>query len=180
VASPGLLADGDYLSPQHDVPVTWTDAWILDPDTAEPVQSFPETGVDALYLTDAATEGAIAYVTIENLASPVEPAAMLEAVTTPDYIESVLQMSPDSEVVLSETGDGAVAAMFIDSSGDTPFVSILEARAVDDDTVIFIELRGEAAAFDQALLDSATNALTVNGDPGLTVLSATDILGALP
>ena len=64
------MADGEYMSPQHDVPVSWTDAWTLDPDTAQPVQSFPETGVDSLYLTDSATQGAIVYVTIENATAP--------------------------------------------------------------------------------------------------------------
>jgi ribonuclease E len=175
---PGLGGEGDYVSPQHDVPVTWTDAWVLDPDTERPVQSFPDTGVDALYLSN--TGGAIVYITVENGTSPFDADAMLQAVSAPSYIESVLQLSPDSEIALSETGDDALAVMYVDSSGDTPFVSILEIHVIDDDTIAFVELRVEADAIDEALVDSVANDIDVNDAQAISIFTASQILDALP
>ena len=92
----------------------------------------------------------------------------------------MLKLSPDSEIVLSETHPDSVAVMFLDTSGDTPFVSILEAHSVDDDTIVFIELRADASVITSDLLDSAEDEIQVNGEDALDVLSATDILAELP
>lgn len=145
---PGLVAEGDYISPQHDVPVEWNEAWTLAPDTDQPVQSFPETGVDAL--------------------------------SSPDYIESRLQLSPETEVVLSDAGPDSLAIMYLDSSGAAPVVVTLEAHVVDDDTIIFVEVRADADDIDAGLLDSVADDIAVNEEAALRVFSTDEILDALP
>ena len=177
---PGLLGEGNYESPQHGVPVTWTDAWGLDPNTDPAIQSFTETGVDSLHLADSETQGAIVYITIENAQGPFDPDAVLEAVSSPGYIESVLLLDPSAEIVLTQTDDDTIAVMYLDTSGDEPFVSILEAHAIDDDTIAYIELRSNAADIDAALLDSVEEDIEVNGDDAIDELSSSDILDALP
>jgi hypothetical protein len=177
---PGLVSEGDYLSPQHDVAITWSDAWLLDPDTEQPVQSFTESGVDSLYLTDSASESAIVYITVENNSGAFDPAAALEAVSNPDYIENTLQLDPASEIALTDTDDDGITVMYLDTSGESPFVSILEARLIDEDTIVFIELRADAADIDADLLNAAEDDIQVDGEDALDSFSAEDVLAALP
>jgi len=175
---PGLVAEGDYVSPQHDVAVTWTDDWLLDSGREQPVSSFTETGVDALYLTDAAS--AIVYITVEDGTSPFDGAETVEAMSNPDYIENALQLSPESEVVITDSTENEAGAVYFDSSGDSPFVSVLVVRAVDDDTFVFVELRANASDFDADLLDSAMEDIDVDGEPAWTIFTTEQILDALP
>lgn len=177
---PGLVAEGDYISPQHDVPVEWNEAWTLAPDTDQPVQSFPETGVDALYLTDTAAGNAIVYITIEDAGGEFDPDTAVDALSSPDYIESRLQLSPETEVVLSDAGPDSLAIMYLDSSGAAPVVVTLEAHVVDDDTIIFVEVRADADDIDAGLLDSVADDIAVNEEAALRVFSTDEILDALP
>jgi hypothetical protein len=174
------VADGDYVSPQHDVEVTWTDAWILDPSEELPIQSFTETGVDALLLTDAESEGAIVYITIEEGESPFDSATIEEALSSPDYIESILQLSPESEVVLTDSTEDAAGAIYVDASGGAPFVSVLQVRAIDEDTYAFVELRADASTIDQVLLDSVMGEIEVDGEAAIEIFTSDQVLDVVP
>jgi hypothetical protein len=144
------------------------------------VQSYPETGVDALYLTDTETGNAIVYITMENTGGEFNVDGALEAVSSPGYIESYLQLSSEAEVVLADTGSDSLAVMYLDSSGAAPVVVILEAHVVDDDSIVFVELRADAADIDADLLDSVAGDIAVNEEAGLRLLPVGDILDELP
>jgi hypothetical protein len=179
-ALPGLVGEGDYVSPQHDVPVTWTSAWTPDPDNPAAIASFESSGIDVVYLADTAGEGAIVFISIERPNPPFDAQTYLDGVTAPAYIESVLGLAPDSEVVFSDSNDTAVAAVYLDTSGETPFVSILEVRVIDDDTIVFVEVRADASAINEELLASVVDEIQVNGESSLILVNADDILAALP
>ncbi len=177
--APGLVGEGAYVSPLHNLLVQWTQAWTLDDSVAEQVQSFPEAGIDALHLTDAATGNTTVYITIENR-DDFTPRAGLDALSATDYIEDVLQLSAETEVVLSGTGIDTVAVVYVDDSGAEPIAIILEANIVDQDTVAFVEVRANAADMNADLLDAIANDLTIDGEAGLTVFTADEIIDALP
>ena len=177
--APGLVGEGDYVSPLHDVSVIWTEDLTLDDSVAEQVQSFPESGVDALYLTDAATGNATVYITIENRGD-FTPRGALDALSATDYIESILQLSAETEVALSGTGIDTLAVVYVDDSGAEPIAIILEANIVDQDTVAFVEVRANATDLNADLLDAIANDLTIDGEAGLSVFTADEIIDALP
>lgn len=177
--APGLVTEGVYVSPQHEVPVIWTEEWTLDDSVAEPVQSFPETGVDALKLTDAATGNATVYITIEDRGD-FTPRGALDALSATAYIESVLQLSAETDVVLTGTGIDTVAVVYVHDSGAEPIAIILEANIVDQDTVAFVEVRANATELNADLLDALANDLTIGGEVGLSVFTTDEIIDALP
>lgn len=176
---PGLVGEGAYVSPSHTLLVQWTDAWTLDDSVAEPVQSFPETGIDSIYLTDAAAGNATIYITIENRGE-FTPQGALDALSATDYIESTLQLSAETDVVLSGTGIDTVAVVYVDASGPEPIAVLLEANVVDDDTVAFVEVRANVADMNAELLDAVAADLTIDGEAGLSVFTAVEIIDALP
>ena len=157
----------------------WTEEWTLDDSVTEPVQSFPESGVDALYLTDAATGGATVYITIENRGD-FTPRGALDALSAADYFESTLQLSAETDVVLSKTGIDTVTVVYVDDSGAEPIAVILEANIVDQDTVAFVEVRADATDLNADLLDALANDLTIGGEAGLSVFTTDEIIEALP
>jgi len=177
--APGLVGEGAYVSPSHHLLVQWTHAWTLDDSVAEPVQSFPETGLDSIYLTDAATGNATVYITIEYR-DEFTPRGALDALSATDYIERFLGLSAETEVVLSGTGIDTVAVVYVDDSGTEPIVVLLEANVVDDDTVAFVEVRANTADLDAELLDAVAEDLTIDGEAGLSVFTADEILDVLP
>src|SRR5690606_40127374 len=47
----GLVADDEYVSPQHDIDVLWDDRWEFDPSLSDPIGSDTESGIDWVVLT---------------------------------------------------------------------------------------------------------------------------------
>src|SRR5690606_29629273 len=149
---PGLVGTGEYVSPQYGVPVTWTEDWVLSQDHDPAILSHTDSGVDEVYLADAETGQALLYITVESSHGMTDAEALLQAMSDPAYIESVLGLSADTEVALTRTQTNRVAVMYVDTSADDPVVVILEAHIMDADTHLFIELRTTASNLDEDLL----------------------------
>ena len=172
----GLVGEGEYESPQHGVGISWGESWVVDETRDEPVLSDEEQGFDALFLTDASTENATVYITVEQLPSS-DPADLLSQITADGYNEDVFGIDPESRVLLSEATDESAAILVVDDSGEEPLVIVMEVHAVDDDgLVVFVEFRANAADIDEAMLTAIAEDLEIEGTPGMTVFTVEELL----
>ncbi|MBA2246492.1 MAG: hypothetical protein H0W23_00065 [Chloroflexia bacterium] len=110
--SPGLVAEGDYESPQFGTGITWTDAWDLgdfDNPLVEfavggnfdaPITSDPVTG-DALWLMDTASESAVLGIfLVPNDGNT--PAIMVQQMGQSRFLSQNLFVPRDSDRLLLE------------------------------------------------------------------------------
>lgn len=175
----GLLGPGNYLSPQHQVPVTWTQTWEPDPNLDDPFPSFPMNSVDEVHLTDTAGNGVQVYITIEAAIPAFDADTYLDGITQPSYAVNVLGLSPDTTVVTSTSTEQGVAAVYLDNAGEEPIVRILEVHVIDAETIAFVDIQADASLVDESLITSITNEIQVNGMPSLFLLTPADIISAI-
>lgn len=176
---PGLIAEGEYESPQYGTSITWTDAWLLDKTRDEPIGSDENEGFDSVFLTDAATESTIVYMTVEELASS-DPEEILDVITREGYIENVFGADPDSEILLSDSTADSAAILVVDDSGAEPLVILMEVHALDDEGLVaFVDFRAYADDIDEAVLSAIERDLEIEGQPGLTVFTVDEVLAEL-
>jgi len=176
---PGLIAEGEYESPQFGAAITWTDAWILDERRDEPIGSDEVNDIDTVFLTDAATGSTIVYMTVEELASS-DPDDILDMITRPGYNEDVFGIDPDSEVLLQDSTEDAAAILVVDDSGVEPLVILMEVHALDEDGLVaFVDFRAYASDIDEDVLTALEEDLEIEGQPGLTVFTVDEILAEL-
>jgi hypothetical protein len=177
---PGLVGTGEYVSPQYGVEVIWTEDWTLSQEHDPAILSHTDSGIDEVYLADAESGQALLYITIESSHGMTDAEALLQAMSEPAYIESVLGLSADTEVALTRTQTNRVAVMYVDNSTDDPVVVILEAHIIDGDTHLFIELRTTASNLDEDLLDMTEDTVEAGGEDAMDILDADDVIAALP
>jgi hypothetical protein len=176
---PGLIAEGEYESPQHGAGITWTDAWVIDETRDEPIGSDEQDGFDWVFLTDAQTERTVVYATVEELASS-DPDDILTQITADGYNEDIFGIDPDSELLLSDTSADSAAILIVDDSGSDPLVILMEVHALNDDGLVaFVEFRAYASDIDEDVLTALEQELDVDGRPGLTVFTVDEILTEL-
>lgn len=177
---PGLNGPGDYVSPQHGVPVSWTNDWVLNPANDPAILSHSQTGVDEIFLTDAATGDVELYITIEPTNGLTNPDELLAAVSDPGYLQNVLGLSADATVVLDRTQTGRVSVVYVDPSEEAPVAVVLEAHVLDNDTLLFIELRTDPANLTEDVLDLVEDTIEAAGEDAMDILDADDVVAALP
>lgn len=178
-AYPGLVAEGEYESPQHGASITWTDAWIVDESREEPIASDEDAGFDSVFLTDAATESTIVYMTVEELASS-DPEEILDVITDEGYNEDVFGVDADSEVLLSDSTADSAAILVVDDTGREPLVILMEVHALDDEGLVaFVDFRAYASDIDEDVLTAIEQDLEIEGESGLTVFTVDEVLAEL-
>ncbi|HYI24843.1 MAG TPA: hypothetical protein VD767_05480, partial [Thermomicrobiales bacterium] len=175
----GLLGPGNYLSPQHQVLVTWTQTWEPDPNLAEPVASHETNAVDELHLADALGEGVEIFISIEAPNPAFDAETYLDGMSDPAYIQDVLGMSAQTTIVTSTSSEQGAAIVYIDSGGTTPVVRIIEVRVVDEDTISFVDVGADASLVDEDLINSVANEVQVNRQPGLSLLDPAEVVAAI-
>lgn len=176
---PGLVAEGEYESPQYGTGITWTDAWIVDESRDEPIFSNEDDRIDTVFLTDAATESTIIYMTVEELSSS-DPEDILDLITREGYNEEVFGIDPDSEVLLADSTADSAAILVVDDSGVDPLVILMEVHALNDEGLVaFVDFRAYASDIDEEVLTALEQDLEIEGRPGLTVFTVDEVLAEL-
>jgi hypothetical protein len=180
-ALPGVVAEGEYVSPQHGVDVTWESDWVLDEDASPaPAMSVEDTGLDVLFLTDAESAETDVFISIENQEPAYEPEQAEATFTSPDYIQGILGLPADTEVTFTDATDEGIGLVYLFEEDDESQVLILEMRVMDDDTVAYVDVRTAVDNVDDELLDAVDDEIQVDGDDAFEVLSNREILNALP
>lgn len=175
---PGLTGEGDYESPIYGVPVTWSTDWVLDTNESPAIRSFPDTGVDEVFLALADNPDVTVYISVEPSYGVTDTGEILTALTSPEYLGK-LGLPEGTQVGLNREQPGRVAVMYI-APGDDPTVVILEAHVLNDDTVLYIELRGPASSITEDLLDLAEDTIQAAGEDAMDILDTEDVVAALP
>jgi hypothetical protein len=176
---PGLVAEGRFESPIRGIPVTWSTDWVLDEREAPAIRSFPESGVEEIFLARTGVPEVTAYLSIEPSYGVTDTGELLTALTEPSFF-SRLDLPEDTEVALTREQTGRVAVMYIAAEADTTTVVILEAHVLDDDTVLYIELRGPATSIDESLLDLTEDTIEAAGVDAMDILDGEEVVAAIP
>ena len=126
--SPGLVAEGEYVSPQFDTGITWTDAWDLgdfDNPLVEfavggnfdaPITSDPGSG-DVIWLMDTASESAVLGIFLVP-SDGLDPSNMIQIMGQPSFLSDNLFVSRDSDRLLLEETETTATILVRDA--DTP------------------------------------------------------------
>jgi hypothetical protein len=176
---PGLVAEGEFESPIYGHSVTWSSDWVLNENESPAIRSLPENGVEEIFLVRAGEPEVTVYLSIEPSYGVTDTGEILTALSDPAFF-SRLDLPEGTEVALTREQTGRVAVMYIAPAGDDTTVVILEAHVLDDDTVLYIELRGPATSIDESLLDLTEDTIEAAGEDAMDILDASDVVAALP
>jgi cell division septation protein DedD len=172
----GLVADDEYVSPQHDADVIWDDRWAFDPDMGdEPIGSNPDTGIDWLLLNwldgDGFVEVAI------GMEPDFEPGIMVEYWESDEYLE---QLPSGTEVLLAESSRDRGAVLLLVPDGDMDLVYYQEAVCLDRrcETFAFVYVTSTVVDAADAIAD-AEEGIEVAGEPSTGTFSSRQIRRAL-
>ena len=176
---PGLVGEGEYESPIYGVAVTWSRDWVLDNNQSPAIRSFPDNGVDEVFLALAENPDVNVYISVEPSFGVTDTGEILTALTAPEYFET-LGLPADTEVALTREQPGRGAVMYVAPGADESTVVILEAHVLNDGTVLYIELRGPASSITESVLDLAEDTIEAAGEDAMDILDADDVVAALP
>ena len=124
--SPGLVAEGEYVSPQFDTGITWTDAWDLgdfDNPLVEfavggnfdaPITSDPGSG-DVIWLMDTASESAVLGIFLVP-SDGLDPSNMIQIMGQPSFLSDNLFVSRDSDRLLLEETETTATILVRDAA----------------------------------------------------------------
>jgi len=176
---PGLVGDGEYESPIYGIPVTWSSDWVLNEAESPAIRSFPDSGVEEIFLAYAGDPAVTVYLSIEPSYGVTDTGEILTALSDPSYF-SKLELPEETQVALTREQTNRVAVMYIAPEGDDSTVVILEAHVLDDDTVLYIELRAPATSIDESLLELTEDTIEAADEDAMDILDAEEVVAALP
>jgi hypothetical protein len=175
----GLLAEGDYVSPQFGVGVTWDDTWYFDASYEDPITSDTAAGLDSLSLSWNGDENASIFVTIVA-SEGATPEDIVDYWASAEYLEET--SSPDAEVLLQETSrSGSASVLVRDYLDDGTEVSIVRGALCADaqcDTLVMVAMFALPDVLPDAYEDARSD-IELDGERLLDVFSPREITGAL-
>jgi hypothetical protein len=180
----GVLADGEYESPQFGYSVEWSDAWQLDPDYDPPVESDEDEKRDDIKLAWFGDDGEQAFANV--IGRPADS----------NTVESEFEFLIDSEnaadlwgddlepvVLMEDLGRGSAAVLFalVESDDDDKpseagldvYITLFVMVELEDDAFLIITLSGDVSHFAAAY--EAAEDILVAGDEMLTPFLAGDV-----
>ncbi len=159
----GLVGTNGYLSPQYDLDLVWGESWQLNDFVEEPVVSDVSTGIDSISLA-AVDGGAIITVTLID-AEDVTVRDLIAVWESDEFVESVA-VSPEAEVLLSDSSRDVGAVVLRDFFDDgAEIVVIREAHLIDD--VLVVVLYNGFPGDAQLHIPSAQEEIALDGEPVL-------------
>lgn len=167
----GVIANGEYVSPQYGVEVRWTARWTLDPAMTPAARTDPAGGMDMLFLALADNDSVhVAVETVAPFGVGIEEIVAFAA--GEEAIEGVY--GPEADVLLSTASPerGAVAVLI--RAGLVPMVVCEEYILVNGGTaLVMLQFMAPIAVLDTVL--PAAHDITVAGTPILTLFTAEQI-----
>lgn len=171
----GLVADDEYVSPQHDIDVLWDDRWEFDPSLSDPIGSDTESGIDWVVLTWLDGDG-IFEVAI-GVEPDFEPEIMVDYWQSDEYLEG---MPSGTEVLLAESSRDRGAVLLLVPDDDMDLVYYQEAVCLDRrcETFAFVYVTSTPADAADAIAD-AEEGVEVAGEPSTGTFSTREIRRAI-
>lgn len=171
LADAGLVAPGQYISPNTGVEVQWDPGdWELDPFLSPPVATSIE--VDELHLTWAEDDTVwLGVYVVPSYGMTMDE--VIAWVITEEEIEAAY--GPKAEVVLSTSTPPRGAMVVLDTSGFGPWMFYSEFYMVNDGTAI-VEVRLGAPATVAEDSIYAAQQITLGGQPLMTYYPVLDVV----
>ncbi|MGI8486438.1 MAG: hypothetical protein ACR2OU_19535 [Thermomicrobiales bacterium] len=177
----GVVADGEYESPQFGSSVSWDKTWVIDDAADEPVLSDTKDETDQIVFSRADQSGPETFGSVSVRMFPASsndtPESIVEYWTSDFYLNG--GAGDGSAVLLSDSTSqesGVVLLSTLDSG--TEVIQYLSVFFLDrGKTAVVVEFYATPDSVEGALLD-AQDGITVEGDPILTLFDPSDILDA--
>lgn len=177
----GVIADGEYQSPQFGASVTWDKSWVIDDSADNPVLSDTKEGTDQIVFARAKQSGPETFGSVSvrmfDASTGDTPASIVEYWTSEKYLSG--GAGAGSTVLLSDSTkqEGGVVLLSTLDNG-TEVIQYLSVFFLDrGKTAVVVEFYATPDSVELALAD-AQNGITVEGDPILTLFDPTQILDA--
>lgn len=160
----GVIDANTWVSPTHAMKVTWSDDWMLAPDTESP--SAGSGDFDSEYVSLVRTDNPEA-----RFGVVVFPSSVGTIGTWVSSLDSQLSLSPINTIVMAESAGEAGGIV-----GYDPHWGFIHDYSMSDDgaTVVWAHLRTPVETL-QGDFDSAASGITINGGPAFTYVTPADI-----
>lgn len=177
----GVIADGEYQSPQFGASVTWDKAWVIDDAADNPVLSDTKEGTDEIVFARAKQSGpetfGLVSVRMFGAGDSDTPDSIVKYWTSDKYLTSGAGKGATVLLSGSTKQEGGVVLLSTLDDG-TEVIQYLSVFFLDrGKTAVVVEFYAAPDSVELALAD-AQNGITVEGDPILTLFDPTRILDA--
>ena len=177
----GVIADGEYESPQFGASVTWDKTWVIDDSADNPVLSDTKEGTDQIVFSRADQSGPETFGSVSVRMFPASsndtPESIVEYWTSDSYLNG--GAGDGATVLLSDSTnqEGGVVLLSTLDSG-TEVIQYLSVFFLDrGKTAVVVEFYATPDSVEVALPD-AQDGITVEGDPILMLFDPATILDA--
>ncbi len=189
---PGLVGDGEYLSPQFNLEITWSAEWTVgEPDDPlvqhaiggywdGPVATEPNVG-DIVFLVDSDTGTAVLSLGFSYLSPTIAIDDVVAYMKTPEFLVNNLFLSPDAEILALDASRESVAIVARDAAPNEDHViyQMMVLDPDDEDFGFWVGLDMYDPAHYEPIIQSVENGIEVEDNDIFNVLDAGEVLDAL-
>ncbi len=170
----GVVADGEYESPQYGSSVTWDQNWIINESSDNPVLSDTKKGIDRIDFARGESGGPIAKALVSVLIFGANTSDTPESI-----VDGYTSANDGATILLSDSTKQEGAVVLLSTLDDgTEVIQYFSVFFLDrGKTVVAVSFFATPDSVEGALLD-AQDGITVEGDPVLTLFDSTEILDA--
>lgn len=169
----GVVAEGEYISPQYGSELLWDDTWALHEEADEPVGSDTDDQEDFINLVWGGD--GLALLGVDLIAAEgITPADMVEVWTSEPVVGDT------GEVVL-EDSDRNVGSVVIRETltANSELVVVREVHLLDDGETLGVILYLANPAIVEDSLSEAQDGVELDGQPVLSVFEVEDVIEAV-
>jgi hypothetical protein len=188
---PGLVGEGEYVSPQFDLEITWSDEWVvgeLDDPLVEhanggywdgPVASEPDVG-DIVFLVDSGTGTAVLSLGFSFLSPTISIDDVVAYIEEPEFLVHNLFLSDDAEILALDASRDSVAVVARDSAPNDNHViyQMMVLDPEDEDFGFWVGVDMYDPDYYQPIIESVEAGIEVENNEIFNVFDADEVLAA--
>jgi hypothetical protein len=187
----GLVGEGEYVSPQFDLEITWSDDWVvgeLDDPLVEhanggywdgPVATEPDVG-DIVFLVDSGTGTAVLSLGFSFLSPTISIDDVVAYMEEPEFLVHNLFLSDDAEILALDASRDSVAVVARDSAPNDNHViyQMMVLDPEDEDFGFWVGLDMYDPDNYQPIIESVEAGIEVENNEIFNVFDADEVLEA--
>lgn len=188
---PGLVGEGEYVSPQFYLGITWSSDWVVgdadDPLVEHaiggywdgPVATEPNVG-DIVFLVDSDTGTAVLSLGFSYLSPTIAIDDVIAYMETPEYLVHNLFLSEDAEILALDASRDSVAVVARDAAPNEDHViyQMMVLDPEDDDFGFWVGLDMYDPAHYEPIIESVEAGIDVEDNEIFSVFDAGEVLDA--
>jgi hypothetical protein len=188
---PGLVGEGEYVSPQFDLDITWSGEWVVgEPDDPliehaiggywdGPVATEPDVG-DIVFLVDSDTGTSVLSLGFSYLSPTISIDDVVAYMETPEYLVNNLFLSEGAEILALDASRDSVAVVARDSAPNQDHViyQMMVLDPEDEDFGFWVGLDMYDPDHYQPIIESIDAGIEVEDNEIFSVLDAGQVLEA--